>query len=94
MYATPQLGPPPVPRTFVIRSLEDAVTVAAESRLLKSRYSEVRRLSCEFHEGVLTLRGRVSCYHMKQIAQHVVDGLSSVREIENRLNVRPPVGQA
>ncbi len=91
MYATTQLDPPLTSRTLVIRSLADAVSAAAESRLLKSRYSEVRRISCDFHNGVLTLRGRVSCYHMVQIAQHLVDELSSVREIENRLNVTPAV---
>ncbi len=89
MYSTTQLKPPPASHTLVIRSLADVVTAAATSRLLKSRYREVRRISCDFHNGVLTLRGRVSCYHMVQIAQHIVDGLSSVMEIENRLNITP-----
>ncbi|MHC4399002.1 MAG: BON domain-containing protein [Planctomycetota bacterium] len=72
------------------------VKTIAESRLRGSAYGEVRRLRCEFHHGVLTLRGRVSSYYMKQVAQHLVQRIDEAMEIDNRLEVgraavpRPP----
>ena len=55
-----------------------------------SPYAEVRRVACEFHEGMLSLRGRVSSYYLKQIAQTVVLGMEGVEEIHNQLEVVTP----
>ncbi len=44
-------------------------------------YSDVKGLQCEYHEGVLVLRGHVSTYYHKQLAQEAVrdiDGFDSV----------------
>jgi hypothetical protein len=68
MSVTAEQDPPGIPRTTVISSLEGLTAVAAEARLLNSPYLELRRVSCEFHEGVLTLRGNVPRYYLKQIA--------------------------
>ncbi len=87
MLATTQMEQTVVPRTSIISSLQDITTVAAESRLLRSPYVELRRISCEFREGILTLRGCVSSYYLKQIAQNLVGQLAGVMEIDNRVNV-------
>ncbi len=89
MSATTQPKPRTASHTKVISSLEDVVTVAAESTLLKSPYAELRHVSCEFHEGTLTLRGSVSRYYLKQVAQSAVSRLGGVAEIDNQLNVAP-----
>ena len=60
-----------------------------ESRFQHSGYIELRDLSCHFHEGVLTLRGRVSSYYMKQLAQTFVFHLEGVQELNNRVEVLP-----
>jgi osmotically-inducible protein OsmY len=65
----------------------DGVISAAEARLRKSAYVELRRVSCEYHEGALTLRGRVSSYYLKQMAQSLVSELEGVLEINNQLDV-------
>jgi osmotically-inducible protein OsmY len=44
-------------------------------------------VSCHFHEGVLTLRGRVGSYYLKQVAQTLVRSLESVRQVSNQLMV-------
>ncbi len=93
MPLSPQLESPAASHTTVISPPEDIVTVAAESRLLRSSYLELRRVSCEFRNGVLTLRGCVSRYYLKQIAQTILDGLSSVAEIDKQLQVTPLPGQ-
>ena len=59
----------------------------AGTRLRCSAYRDIRGVTCEFHEGVLTLRGRVPSYYMKQIAQSLVLGMEGVEEINNRLEV-------
>ena len=75
--------------TTIVSSLADLVAVAASARLLRSRYPELYRVRCEFLEGVLTLRGRVSNYYMKQLAQNLAGKTEGVAEIDNRLDVIP-----
>ena len=68
-----------------------AVQTEAQSRLRKSAYHELRLVSCDFHEGVLTLRGRISSFYLKQVAQTLVRELDGVEEINNRLEVAAPL---
>ncbi|MGO9110321.1 MAG: BON domain-containing protein [Thermoguttaceae bacterium] len=64
-----------------------AVEAEARSRLRTSGYHQLKRISCEFHEGVLTLRGLVPTFHLKQVAQTLIRRLEGVAEINNRLEV-------
>lgn len=68
------------------------VQTAAQSRLRKSGYHELHLISCEFHEGVLTLRGRVSTFYLKQVAQTLIRALDGVGQVNNRLEVAAPPG--
>ena len=63
------------------------VQAKAQSRLRKSGYHQLQHISCEFHEGVLTLRGRVSSFYLKQVAQTLINQLDGVGEVNNRLEV-------
>ena len=63
------------------------VQAEAQSHLRKSGYHELHLVSCDFHEGVLTLRGRVSRFYLKQVAQTLILRLDGVGEINNRLEV-------
>ena len=89
MRATTGPALPVASRTTVISSLEDVVTVAAQARLMRTPYLELHQVLCEFHEGVFTLRGRVSRYYLKQVAQNAVRRLDGVAEIDNQLKVAP-----
>ncbi len=66
------------------------VQAEAQSRLRTSGYHELQLISCEFHEGVLTLRGQVSTFYLKQVAQTLIRDLHGVGEINNRLEVALP----
>jgi len=66
---------------------DQATAEAAERKLSRSPYMELRSISYDLCEGVLTLRGRVPSYYLKQIAQHLVDSLPGVEKIDNRLEV-------
>ncbi|MCL4205208.1 MAG: BON domain-containing protein [Pirellulaceae bacterium] len=66
---------------------EPRVQADAQAHLTMSGYTELRRVICEFHEGVLTLRGQVSTFYAKQLAQERVRTVDGVEEIDNRLEV-------
>jgi hypothetical protein len=59
----------------------------AESRLRCSAYLPVRRLSCEFRAGVLTVRGRLPSYYLKQVALAEVAAVEGVRRIDDQVQV-------
>ena len=65
------------------------ILMEAQLRLRNSGYPELHLVSCEFHEGVLSLRGHVSSFYLKQIAQTLIRGLAGVGEVNNRLEVAP-----
>jgi hypothetical protein len=67
-----------------------AVEAEARSRLRASGYHQLRIVSCEFREGVLTLRGHVSTFYLKQVAQTLIRDLDGAGEINNRLEVAAP----
>lgn len=67
---------------------ESQIASHAAARLARAGYSTLRRVTCEFSEGVLTLSGRVEGYYHKQLAQTVVFGIPGVARIVNRIDVR------
>ena len=56
----------------------------------QSPYFELHRVTCEFDRGVLTLRGRVPSYYLKQMAQALLDKLEGVSSLDNQLDVFAP----
>ena len=73
------------PRTGV-----DAVQELAQRQLRESAYYSIRSVRCDFHEGVLTLRGCLSTYYLKQVAQTLVAKVEGVQLINNRVEVPEP----
>jgi osmotically-inducible protein OsmY len=65
----------------------------AGRRLRHSSYPQLWRITCEFFEGVLTLRGVVGSYFIKQLAHAAVFDVVGVDEVANRLEVRYPANQ-
>jgi osmotically-inducible protein OsmY len=65
------------------------VAERAESRLRCNSYLALRNVSCEYREGVLTLRGCLPTYYLKQVAQAAVDHLEGVHRIVNEIEVTP-----
>jgi osmotically-inducible protein OsmY len=64
-------------------SLAELATVA----LRQSPYRLLRCIRCDLHDGVLTLRGFVDSYYLKQTAQEVVRRVPGVELIANRIEV-------
>lgn len=67
--------------------MDRKVEEEAEAIFRASPYHQLRRLRCEFRDGVLVLRGSVPSYHLKQLAQTIVQGLESVAKVDNQVEV-------
>lgn len=63
------------------------VVEGAENRLRSNSYLALKNVSCEYREGVLTLRGCVPSYYLKQMAQTAVARLDGVDRIINEIVV-------
>ena len=64
------------------------VAEAAGERFQASPYYALRSIVCEFHEGVLVLRGQVPSYYLKQLAQELVRDLDGIGVIVNVVDVQ------
>jgi hypothetical protein len=59
----------------------------ANQILRESPYPAIRRLKCSFDNGILTIGGEVSRYHLKQLAQTAVQCVDGVEQICNLIEV-------
>jgi hypothetical protein len=70
------------PRAFAPQQILEG----AESILRSNAYLALKNVTCDLREGVLTLRGCLPSYYLKQVAQtavaRVADGVRIVNEIE------------
>ena len=88
MIVSTQLTPHFLSGSPIDASPRPAVTRRGETVLRSSSYLAVRHLSCDYHEGVLTIRGRVPTYYLKQVAQSLLGKLEGVEVINNLVEVR------
>ena len=68
----------------------DAAETAKE-RLRHHDYLTLRRISCSYRDGVLTLWGHLPTYYLKQIAQAAVGGIAGVEHINNEIKVESSI---
>jgi hypothetical protein len=59
-------------------------------RFQRSPYLPLRNIRCFVHDGVLTLRGHVPTYYLKQLAQTIGGSFLDVQRISNELFVEFP----
>lgn len=59
----------------------------AERRLQNSAYGALKRVRCECRAKVLSLRGQVPSYYLKQMAQSLVATAPGAVQIDNQLEV-------
>ena len=71
-------------------ALFQEIAEIAQQVLRQSAYFELREVACDFSGGILTLRGRVPSYHLKQLAQAAVAEVPGVVEVHNRVEVVMP----
>jgi len=67
---------------------------SARSRLQNSSYFALRDVGCAYQDRVLTLRGRLPSYYLKQMAQAMVADVEGVAAIDNQIEVMSPGNRA
>jgi osmotically-inducible protein OsmY len=72
-----------------------ASTQAVAERALRSGpYPALKKLSCDYQDGVLVLRGCLPTYYLKQIAQEVVaHRVKGVGRLDNQIQVVRPASR-
>jgi hypothetical protein len=70
------------------RLAKHRVIDVAKSKLQSLPFSQLRKIDCDFHEGVLTLRGKVSTFFLRQMAFAAVRSLDGVEVVTDRIEVR------
>jgi len=56
-------------------------------RLCSAGYYALREIECEYDDGVVVLRGRVSTYYLKQVAQAAVLSDPAIERVLNLIEV-------
>ncbi len=83
-----------LPPTHVVRSTpgveKPAVLERVQRALAESSYRHLRRIHCAFDDGVLTLRGSMPTFYMKQTVQALVAKVDGVKQIVNLVEVANP----
>ena len=64
------------------------IAEAATECLQNSPYRAVRRVLCECDHGILFLRGHLSTFYEKQVAQETVARVKGVTQVRNEIEVR------
>jgi osmotically-inducible protein OsmY len=70
-----------------LHPISPGIAEEAEIRLRSNSYLALKNVSCEHSEGVLTLRGCLPSYYLKQMAQTAVARLDGVQRIVNEIEV-------
>ncbi len=81
--------PSQLQNTIINRNRLQEVAILEESRrrLNAQGVAELRALGCEYHEGTLVLRGRLSSHYLKQLAQEAIRKQPGVDLIVNATEV-------
>jgi osmotically-inducible protein OsmY len=77
------------PIAAVSRMEANDIQALAQAGLLACPYREVQKIKCLFSNGVMLLRGQVSTFHMKQVAQTILMNIEGVKRIVNSIQVCP-----
>jgi len=73
---------------------ECRVTEIVEKRLRESMYLSLRTVNCQFEEGLLTLRGIVPTFYVKQVILSLLEDLEpeGIKRIKDEIDVVNPRG--
>jgi osmotically-inducible protein OsmY len=65
----------------------ERIAEAATEALENSPYHSVRTVLCEWDQGILLLRGKLSSFHHKQVAQETVARIKGETPLINQIEV-------
>ena len=76
-----------LPATTLELEAAHPVIKSLAQRLRESSHRYLRSVSCEYVGGVLTLRGRLPSFYLKQMVQVLAEKVEGVDEIINLIDV-------
>jgi BON domain len=79
-------SPAPAPPVLATPAVSPIVQ-AVERRLRESSYYYLRSIRCGYEAGVITLRGRVPTFYLKQTVQSIVEKIEGVEQVVNLVEV-------
>lgn len=79
-------SPAPAPPVLATPAVSPIVQ-AVERRLRESSYYYLRSIRCFYESGVVTLRGRVPTFYLKQTVQSIVEKIDGVEQVVNLVDV-------
>jgi hypothetical protein len=69
------------------RPAQPQVAEEAQRTLKESPYFALRTLRVDYHEGILTVRGRVPTFYARQVAVETLRRMKSVEQLVDRIEV-------
>jgi hypothetical protein len=90
--APPCVTTMPAPPASVLNSPATGILQSIERRLRESSYYYLRTISAAHESGVITLRGRVPTFYLKQTVQAIVEKIEGVERVVNLVDVVNPAG--
>lgn len=69
---------------------QSSITEIVEKRLRESMYLALRAVSCHFEDGLLTFRGIVPTFYLKQVVFSLVEDLDDIKGINDEIDVVNP----
>jgi osmotically-inducible protein OsmY len=70
--------------------VRELLVAAASASLIDSGYAALGAVACRSAGDSIILHGSVPTYHLKQMAQVIVQRVEGVRQVINRLDVQRP----
>ena len=67
--------------------VEIPISELARQKLRQHPNRALKKISCEFKDGVLILRGRLPSFYLKQVTQEIVVRLDGIERIDNQIEV-------
>jgi hypothetical protein len=92
MIAAPRSSASPgeAPKSESSTECEQSLLAEVVAVLRDSPYFELSRLDCRVSDGRVEMRGILSSYFLKQMAQEAVLGLNAAKEVQNLVQVQWP----
>jgi osmotically-inducible protein OsmY len=63
------------------------IAAIAEARLMSSPHPALRKVFCNYEDGVLVLRGRLNSFFHAQLAQETVRKVEGVERVVNQIEI-------
>ena len=68
-------------------SSDENICQQAARKLRSTGYAPVSKLGCEVQEGIVTIKGNVPTFHLRQVAHSAVGKVHGVRRVQDLVEV-------